>query len=600
MLLFHPARIGKMRNYWLKYFLFLVLVSIAGTSMAQSIEFSAKASKSSVAADEAFKLIYTVNTDGAFTAPDLRDFKLLSGPASNSYSQIQIINGQMKNSFTMTYTLVVRPKKEGDFTIPPASVTVNNKIYKSNSIKISVTKATGNSTTDNSTTENGSANPVRGNGKNVFCNISVSKNKLYKGESVLITYKLYTRYSQIQDYDIKLGTQKDVWAQEIPAGKQGWPSYEENIGGIRYVVFPIKKEILFPQKSGQLKLEPFDMMVVARTSFFESNRFDVVSNSPVLEVMPVPSNAPKSFTNAVGKFSLSSTISKEEVSVNDGIDLTLKISGSGNIKLIEPPKFDFPTDFETYDPEISDKTSVNASGTSGSKEYKFLIIPRHSGEYTIKPVDFTYFDLETKNYITVSTPEYKIKVKKGEGEAESGNNAVLQNNVEILDKDIRFLKSPVELKTDHSAFTGSIAYFTLVIATPLFWLILLLYKRNKDKNFDPTATKSKNANKIIVHQLRKAGDLLKQNKKEDFYTELLKGIQQYYCDKYNQKMVDFNRNSILQTLTNKGISASVIDPFLQLIDELEMARYASFSVGNEQNMFNKANELVRQLEGGKA
>jgi hypothetical protein len=583
------------KQHVIRVLLFLPVFFIGKWSSAQSIEFSAKASKTSVAADEAFKLIYSVNQQAEFTLPDLKDFKVLSGPAQSSYSQIQIINGQAKNTYSLTWTLIVRPKKEGEFTIPPATVNYNGKAYKSNSLKISVGKAVGNTNASNEEQPSGT---VKATGKNVFCNISISKSKVYIGEPLLITYKLYSRYTQIQDYDIKLGTQKGVWSQEIPAGKQGWDAYEETVGGVRYMVYPIKKEIVYPQVSGKIKLEPFDMMVVARVNFFESQRFDAVSNSPTIEVLPTPANAPEGFSNAVGKFKLEASINKDEVDVNDGIDLKVKLTGSGNIKLIEPLKFEFPQDFEVYDPEVSDKSSVNVNGMSGSKEYKYLIIPRHSGEYTIAPVSFAYFDPETKNYIRLETPEFKIKVRKGEGEeASSGGIVTTKTDVEILDKDIRFIKNYNGLTSENDFFTGSALYYSGISLPPLALFVLLFIRRKKEKEYDPVAEKTKQAGKKVIKQLSKAQQLLAAQNKDDFYTELLKGISQYYIDKFNKEMSEFNRSSIQQHLSQLSVSQATITGFIDVIEKCEMAKYApSMMHGNENATFQMASETIKKIE----
>lgn len=578
----------------IKYVITVVCLLAGLKTSAQSIEFSANASKTTVAADESFKLVYKVNADGSFIAPDLKDFKQLSAPSSSSYTQIQMYNGQMHNAVSLTWTILVRPKKEGEFTIPPAGVNVGGKVYKSNPIKITVTKATGNSAVDNTPDQNG--NVKNNNSKNVFCNIEISKKKVYEGEPVLITYKLYSRFTQIQDYDIKLGTQKDVWSQEVAASKSGWPSYEETVNGIRYMVFPIKKEIVFPQKSGNIKLEPFDMMVVARVSFFESNRFDLVSNSPTLEVLPMPVNAPTSFKNAVGKFTLEASINKEEVNVNDGIDLTVKLKGTGNIKLISAPEFNFPVDFEVYDPETNDKISVNANGMTGSKEYKYLVIPRHSGNYTIEPFAFTYFDLQSKNYVTLYTPEFKIKVNKVAGQEEEAAGGPDKTDVQILDKEIRYLKKYESLEKGVTWFTGTGLYYTAIGAPLVCYLLLVfLVKRRKEK-YDPVQERNKNAGKKVVKQLQKAQQMLSQQNTSEFYTELIKGLQAYYCDKFNLEVVDFNRQRIRESLLAKGVSEETVSKFIALIDNCEMARYASFMQGNERATYEEAVTLVNQIE----
>lgn len=576
----------------------MLLVVLPGfNAYTQSIEFSAKASKQTVAADEAFRLTYSTNVQADFTPPDLKDFKLLSGPSSSSQTSVSIINGQMKQSVSMIWTLIVRPKKEGEFTVPPASITYNNKIYKSNGIKISVTAATGNGQSVPGTNDH--KPNVNSGGKNAFCTISVSKSTLYKGEPAQVTYKLYTRNQAIVDYELKLGTQKDVWSQELNPKKGQITAYKEVVNGVPYAVYDLKKEIIFPQKSGKLKLEPFDMMVVVRAGFFDTQRYDMVSNSPTLEVMPLPPNAPASFNNAVGKFSFEASINKEVVDVNDGIDITVKLTGTGNIKLIEPQKLNFPQDFEVYDPELTDKTSVNATGMTGSKTYKYLVIPRHSGDFTIEPIQFTYFDLDTKNYVTLSSPEFKIKVNKTKDETANNGSGIVSNkqDVQILEKDIRYLKPMDAVVAGRSSFfTGSALYYAGLVFPPALFLLLVFMRKRKDENYDEATAKQKQANKQAVKQLTKAGQYLSQNNKEEFYAELTRGIQNYYCDKFNVQMIDFNKGRIPEIMGHKGVGTATVQQFLALIEHVEMARYASFMQGNEQKMFADVNHIIQQIE----
>ena len=567
--------------------LILILLITSRVCSAQSIEFSAQANRSSVPVGQPFQLTYTINVNGNFTLPDLKNFQIISGP-NLSFSQESVLQNNKYQQRTLYIAqLVVRPLKEGEFTIPPASVFHNGKTYKSNSVKITVTPS-------NSAQQEQTQTKVESD-KNVFCAISVSKASPYQGEPVIVTYKLYTLY-RITDYEFEWNSQKGVWLQEITQPTQGWDPYEEIINRKRYTVYPIKKELIIPQSPGKLKLQPFgaDIVVLAN---FRAIRFDLQSNAPEIDVQSLPGGKPEGFSNAVGKFQLESKISKENVKVNDGIDFTIKISGSGNIKLVEAPGLQFPPDFETYDPETNEKINSSSNGMSGYKEYKYLVIPRHAGDYKIPSLKFAYFDIESKRYIPLTTPEYNIHVDKGSGESAS-NTTPGQKNIQMLDKDIRYLKAYTDdFIQKNSFFTHTLPFYTGVAGGPLLLLLIFLVRRITQKTTEEIdLDKQKHANKTAIKQLTIAKTCLDKGDKDHFYIETIKALNIYLGDKLKMQPSEINRDNIRNKLIENGVSAEHVNEFIAIMDKCEMARYAAFMQGNEQEIYKRSLALITTID----
>jgi len=569
-----------------KIFFILFLLPLCVT--AQEVQFLVKVNRNLMTTDDNLQLNFVYNADGKFTPPDLSAFKIFSGPNRGSSSNFSIINGTYSESKSFTVTYLVRPNKEGEITIGPATLDVNGKKYKTNSLKITVSKGNTGQTDGNIS-----------NKKPVFTVISLSKNKVYKGEHLVATYKLYTRYNRILEYDLDIPIQNGFWAQEIDPGKKGWGSYVENVNGIDYAVAVLKKEILYPNAYGKFTLKPFDLMVVLQLNFWESERFDMKSNTPVIEVMALPANAPAGFNGAVGQFEMEESISKTELTANDGVDLTIKIKGNGNLKLFENLKIDVPNGIDPYDPDVKDKFSVTEGGTSGTKEYKYLFIPRKGGDYTLGPIHFSYFDPEAKSYKTLSTPAYKLKVEKSADEA-SAELSASNPDMEVVDTDIRYLHDYTNDEKNKNDFLfGSPAFILGITLTPLAFFILLFARKKKDKSDEDLANeRMKKANRFAVSKLQHAKTRLDAGDISGFYAETLRALDGYISDKLRMPVSSMSKENISVTMQQKNISEKDIQSFLFLLETCEMARYGTIQSGKEKEIYNTSVELIHHIESG--
>ncbi|MDO8627760.1 MAG: BatD family protein, partial [Candidatus Diapherotrites archaeon] len=425
-------------------------------------KFTASVNKNKVAAGEVFQLDFTINASGkSFSPPSFSDFTIYSGP--NQSTSMQIINGSMSQSITLSYYLAA--KKEGTFTIGSASITVGNNTLQSNAVTIEAVKS-GNTQQAQTQSQGGTQDKTSGkaSSENIFAKTSVSKSKVYAGEQIIITHKVYTRMNLKGFQDVKFPSYNGFWAQEVGRNTQ-YEVTTENVNGVPYNVVEIKKAFLFAQRSGKIEIEPMEVECVVREKSGKRNdpfeqffghdpffRFDsykdvlytVKSNAVTIEVIPLPeANKPADFPGAVGNFSMNATIDKDKIKANEGVNLKITISGKGNLKLIDSPKMNFPDEIESYDPKTNENISVNESGVSGSKTFEYLLIPRHEGIYKIQSWNFNYFDAEKKMYVALPSKEFTITVEKGEGNSTSSPviSSVAKEDVKMIGSDIRYIKT---------------------------------------------------------------------------------------------------------------------------------------------------------------
>ena len=588
---------------------------VAETAFAQ--KFTATASKTKVAVGETFQLTFSLNANGTnFKMPALNEFDVYSGP--NQSTSMSFVNGAMSQSITLSY--IIAAKKEGKVTITPANVSVNGANVQSNSLVIEVVKG-GTTTNPNPNSQNQQQNPSspsnEGIGDNLFVRTSVNKTKVFQGEQITVTHKVYTRYQLRGFQDIKFPDYTGFWSQDVPSNNQQIQVANENVDGVVYSVAELKKTFIFPQRSGKLQIEPMKVEVVVRKQsnkrprdifdqFFgggyEDATYSVKSKPIIIDVNPLPeANKPANFAGAVGDYSFKAEVNKDNVKANDAINLTVTINGKGNIKLVDPLKINFPEDFETYDAKTKDNISTSASGVSGSKTFDYLAIPRHEGDYKIEPISFSYFDPEKKQYITLPSPEFKIHVDKGK-DGEAGANVFnprSKEDVKVLGNDIRYIKTNnIQLVPRGNYFFGSAA-FCLLLISPflLFFLFIFIRRKHIEKNKDSVAVKSRKATKMAKKQLVLAEKHLNANNKETFYVEIFKALHGYTGSKFNIPTANLNKDNITDSMKLRGVSEATIQQLMSTLDNCEFAHYApSAASGDLKEIYNNTVELITKIE----
>ena len=595
----------------------LILLLVILPSWVLSQTFSATVSRNPVGVNEQFQLSFTLNGAGAsFKPPSLSEFMVLSGP--NQSTSMQFINGAVSQSLTFSY--ILQPKKEGTFKIDAASVESGGKIVLSNILSVNVTSAGKGSTANKQQSQDDKTN-ISNN--NIFIRVAVNKTSVYQGEAIVATYKLYTNV-QVINYSInKVPAFNGFWNQDIELPKQ-LRLYNEVFNGVNYQVGEIKKVVLYPQQSGQLILDPMEGECIARIQVKRNrtnNPFDVfndpffndpffgsggirdvkfaVKSEPLrINVKELPSPAPSSFKGTVGRFRIEGTVDKTDVKTNDAVTFRMKLTGKGNIKLADAPDFEVSQDIEKYDPKISDNISVGEGGASGTRTFEYLLIPRHQGTYELGPVEFSYFDLDKKAYVTLKTPAYKLNVERGK-DAGAAVSAGPKSDFRVIGRDIRFIKtnSP-EFSDGLNGFYGSPLFWALAILPFAGFGMLAVYRRKHIAlSADVAGTKSRKATRMARKRLEIASKLLTAGNRDGFYDEAGKALWSYISDRFKVPVSSLSREYAVEVIRRNKVSDEAINELMATIDHCEFARFARMDgQKSPDQVLNDTVKLITKIE----
>jgi len=606
----------KMKHYILSVLLLWTSALFANgiKSGAQDVKVTASVSKSVVGTGEAFEISFSVNGNiESFNPPALNGFQVVGGPnQSSSYSSI---NGNTTASMSISYDLV--GVKEGEYIIGSALVVVNGKQVKSNSVKIKVVKGKAvpqgkqrNALPQGDKVAEGNSIDIS---KRLFLRAVANKTNVYIGEQFSVSYKLYTNIDLVDNALDKLPDFNGFWSQEIKNNSQNVQWEIETYNGEKYHVATLKQIILFPERFGKLTLDPLAMTFVVRQAapsndpieqFFggsyKDTKYKIKSTPITINVKPLPeAGKPEGFNGAVGNFSIGANLDKSSVKANEALNYTLKITGSGNLKLLKAPELTLPADIEKYDPKVNDDIKETMTGVSGSREYSYLLIPRHEGNYTIEPLKFSYFNPATGRYVSLTSGSFPVKVAKGD----PGSNVTAyatggQQDVKTLAKDIAYIKTGNPgLTKDGEGFYGSALYYMLLCTGPVLFLAAFGYRKwYRENNRDVIKVKGRNANKIAAKHLASAQKQLISGDKKAFYENVYRGLYGYLSDKLNISAADLNKENIGEQLKLRTVNESIIDQLTDTLDLCEMARYAPISGISEQEVFDKAKTIINDIE----
>ena len=568
-----------------RYLLIILFFMLALGLQAQKVTFEAVSQKV-VAVGEQFRLTYKLNKKGSqFQAPKMAGFRVLAGPSLGNSSNVSVVNGQMTKTINQTYTYVLQATKEGKLNITSAKVNVGGKTYSSNALKIEVVKQ---GTKANNSNQNGSGV----DSKDLYISIIPNKTKVYLGEPLALTLKVYTRVDLADLQNAEFPEYKGFYSQDIKT-PDNITLQRENIKGVIYNTALLDKVLLYPQKTGNLKIESAKIDAIIRkkvqrqgrrnmmNDFFgggyKQYRISLKSRPLTIRVKDLPTNKPASFSGAVGKFKVSASVDNAELDANDAFTYKIKISGSGNIKLIKEPELDFPHDFDVWEPTISNNINNTATGTKGSKTYEYVIQPRHPGQFTIPAFEFSYFDTKAKKYKTISTEPFDINVKKGDQATAAVNTAAYsKEDVELIGKDIRYLKTGnLHLEEKSMPFFGTFEYWLSYLGSVILFIIIFLVRRKQIKEAsDSVLVKNKKAKKEAIKRLKLANEYLKKNQNEQFYEEIIKGTQGYLSDKLNIPFSELTLDKAIEELGKREVSIELANQLKEIIQECEFARFA--------------------------
>lgn len=584
-------------------------------------EFSSSVDKTKVGENETFQAYFTFKGESTnelrnFKPPSFEGFRILSGP--NQSTSMQYINGAMSGSVTYSYYL--QGAQIGKYTIRPASIDYRGKSYTTSPIEIEVVKGSASSQQQGSGRNQQQSTGGISNeelAKNVFIRAIPDKQNVLLGEQVTVTYKLYTKLDMNSPQISKLPTYQGFWAEELDMGNNIYFDVEM-YEGERVRAAVIKKVALFPTKTGELSVTPFELDVPVQIrrrrtgdifdqffndSFFgraETVQFKAKSNTLKINVRPLPEqNKPSSFKGAVGKYNFKTEFDKSDITANESIALKINVEGTGNIKLIEVPKPVLPAGFEQYEPKVSDK--INRKGViGGTKIIEYLLVPRIPGVNKIPAMEFSYFDLNQRRYVTLATPEHIINVREGTGSYEAAGTGLSKEDIRLLSEDIRYIKLSdfnLEKKREFSAVG---LWFWIMLVFPAALLGVLLYVKQKQDALQGNVQllRYRKAEKQARERLKKAKKELLANNLSVFHSELSMALFGYLEDKLGIKKSDFTLDRALKELSSRNVKDELIEKVKEISERCEFVRFApaSQTTENSNELYENSVKLIIELE----
>ncbi len=595
--------------------------------LAQNISFNA-IGQTNVAVGDQFIVQFVINAKGSnFRGPDFENFRVLTGPNQSTSTNFSNINGRMTQSTSITYSYYLRALTEGNFTIAPAKITVDGKEYQTNELKITVDKKSAQpqqSTQPQNTDPNNPQETATLDENAIFIKAVVDKTNPYLGEQVILTYKIYTKVPISNISSEKEPNLAGFWMKNLIEQGAQMSQSQEIIDGEEYVTAELRKFAIFPQKSGEITISPIELQCVAQVrnnttrkrrsnsffdSFFDDPFFSgyqniqkfLASNPIVLNVKPLPQEGkPTNYNGAVGSYTLQSEIDNTSVKTNDAISIKYKISGQGNIELIDKLSPSFPTDFEVYDPKITDDVRVTQRGVSGSRTFEYLIIPRNPGEFVIDAINYSFFNPLTQKYEIIKTKSFNIQVEKGDDyQAGVSYSGISQEDIQYIGQDIRHINvKNVTLQPLNYYFYGSIAFILwFIIPAVLFIVFILFWRKQAAKLNNQSLMRHKKATKVARKNLKQANQFLGTKESKAFYNEISQALWGYLADKFNIPLSELSKDSVEDALTDKKVKDQTIKQFIECLNNCDFARFAPGDpTSTMDKIYNEALEIISKIE----
>jgi len=612
-----------------KFSILFLFVSIASGAFADEVIFKAQAPKQ-VVVGKPFQYTLSVNQRSRdLRAPEFTDFDVLSGPYTSTSSSTSFVNGRRTSSFEQTYTYMLMAQRTGSFTIGPATVKVDGEQVQSNGVRIEVLPADQQpqqqAQSNPNTQSSQSTQSSQGNqsSENLFVRTIASKIRVHEQEALMISYKLYFANVDVTQLtnNTKLPEFTGFLKQDLEQGEI--QTELEHYNGRNYQTAVLYRTILYPQHSGDIKIEPANFEAVLRVQTQQRARsiFDdffgsytnvtkmLTAPSVTIHVAALPGGKPAGFSGGVGKFTMTPSISQTELQANEAVTIKIDITGAGNMKLLKTPAIDWPEGFEPYDPKVTNNFHTTTAGVSGTKSIEYLAIPRSAGEYTIPAVRFSYFDIDEKAYKTLSTPEYTIRVKRGNGaNGGNGENSEAQvisytqkEDIKQLGTDIRYIDTkPLQIKNEKLIIINyDFLWLWYVVPFVLALIILIVLRKQIKEAADITRVRYKRANKVAQKRLKAAASALKSNNKDAFYAAIEQAAWTYLSDRLSIPTADLNKENIASILRQKGVSDTRISEVMNVLSTAEFARYAPSTDHAMDDLYTATTNLINNLENEK-
>jgi len=581
----------------------------SATVVAQKLTASAP---SQVQVGQRFQVTWQLDANGSnFTAPQISDFQVLGGP--NQSTSMQYVNGSMSQS--ITYSFVLRAAKEGEFIIAPAKIKVGGNVIESNELTVNVIQGSSQASTQSNSggQQKAQTQTSSGDGKDLYARVEVSKRNAYLGEKITVDLKIYSRVTIVNFDDWKMPSFEGFWSKEATTNQQ-IQLQNEVIDGVMYQTGLIKQLVLYPQKSGDITIDPMELSVIVRErssgrgrsvfdQFFggyEDSKRPIKSNSVKIKVKPYPSGKPGDFSGLTGKLKMKASLDRAETKSNEAVNLKVTVSGDGNLYQLRAPDLEFPPDIEVYDPKTSDNIKVSSNGISGSRTFEYVLIPRYAGDFKIGPFSLSYFDPSSGKFKTLTQEAFDLIVEKGEGEeaASPAVNIANKEDIRLIGSDIRYIKQgQYPILSGTSFFYRSIPFYAAIGVPVLLFVLFLGYAQyQKSQGKDLVRLKSKRATGLAKKRLTKAKKLWDDNQTALFYEEVFKALSDYAADKFEIPVSELSKDKVKSVLADKNVPEETAREFIDVLDKTEFARFAPGADKQMGSMYDEALAAIVNVE----
>jgi len=582
-----------------KFILFLIGFFICGFAFSQ-VQFEAEVSREKLGINERLRVDFTMNQDGDnFNPPDFNNFRVVGGPnQSISYSYL---NGE--RTYQKKYSYYLQPTKRGNFSIGQAEIQVKGEVYKTTPVAVEVTTAVETPTDGNNSELIASSN--------IHLVAEISKANPYLNEGISVQYKLYVSPRiDVSDWRaIDSPKYTDFWSQNIDIGRLQVKNGTYKGEDYRYVV--LQQTVLYPQKTGELAIEPLTLNVSVqvpsdRRDIFgrrisETVQKTIAADRKVIQVKPLPTEGkPASFTGAVGSFNFSLSTTKNTLNATESLQAKLRVSGNGNLKLFQLPKLTTPSSLEVYEPEHQEDVKTNLNGMYGSITDSYTIVPQLKGKYPISPMSFSYFDVRTESYKTVTSEELLINVENGPSQLANGEASTTTGTqkqvVPTEKKQFRYLKlSPnLRAKGEHNFFRSILFWILLVVPVLAIPLAIIFGKKREAYRNDVQGKRLRKADKLAKKYLSEAKKNL--GDQQAFYDSLERALHNYLRAKLSIQTGEMSKDKIKSLLNSKGAATEHTTNFISLLESCEFARYTPASKTSMQQDYDKAVTVIAGLD----
>ena len=590
-------------------FISIILLLSIIQACAKGIEVCSYVDKTTIGIDEELTLTFEIKGEdigkvGEPEIPPFDRFELISTSSASSTS-INIINGKMTKEVTKQYIYTLQPIEIGTAIIPSIKVKYKGEELSTKIIKVIITKSTGTSGQAHSPLSSPKSKPIPSQkiSDNIFIEVLVDKQNVVIGEPITVTYKLYSSYDLQNISPEEMPTFNGFYKEIVYQAKNITPRIEVKRGKRFYSIL-LNRFTLFPTQEGHQTITPMKLICTIELppknwfDFGSTKRIRVNSRNVYIDVKPLPTEGrPDNFRDAVGEFHIQANASKKVLKAGDALTYTIIISGSGNIKMFQPPKLEELPNFRIFDPEIKNEISDTNAGIDGRKIVKYMLVPLEKGNYTIPAVEFSYYNPRIHKYVVKKTEPVDIVVEKSDKKYILAGNDFAKKDIRVFGTDIAFIKLDDNIENFRLAYKTPI-YILLFLLSLLATPISLIYQKNRERKFiDSGYLRSRMAMKILKKYLQNAEQEKRKGNIKSFFASAENGLVKYITDKLNISRGATSRDELITLLQQNKIGDDLLHKISDFFNFCDLVRFSpqNFSQTDIEKQYEKLQKIINEL-----